>query len=141
MEGHGIPTELFQILKEDTIKVLYSICQQIWKISSDHRIGKKSVCIPVPKKDNAKECWNKWTFLLIPHTSKVMFKILQAKLQQYVNCELIEVKAGFQQHKWTRIQIANIHWIMEKAREFQTNIFFCFICFWLWVSQQNVENS
>ena len=82
-----------------------------------------------PKERQCQRMPNYHTITLISHASKVMLKILQGKLQQYVNCELIEVKAGFQQHKWTRIQIANIRWIMEKAREFQTNIFFCFICF------------
>ena len=87
----------------------------------------KSVFIPIPKKGNAKECSNYHTVALISHASKVMLKILQAKLQQYVNCELPDVQAGFRKSRGTRDQIANIHWIMEKAREFQKNIYFCFI--------------
>ena len=86
-----------------------------------------SVCIPIPKKGNAKECSNACTIALISHTSKVMLKILQARLQQYMNCELPDVQAGFRKGRGTRNQIASIHWIMEKAREFQKNIYFCFI--------------
>ena len=116
--GDGIPVELFQVLKDDAVKVLQSICQQIWKLSSDHRTG-KDVFIPIPKKGNPKECSNYWTIALISHTSKVMLKILQARLQQYMNCELPDVQAGFRKGRETRDQIANIHWIIEKAREFQ----------------------
>ena len=88
---------------------------------------KTSVFIPIPKKGNAKECSNYHTIALISHSSKVMLKILQARLQQYVNCEIPDVQAGFRKGRGTRGQIANIHWIMEKAREFQKNIYFCFI--------------
>ena len=88
---------------------------------------KRSVFIPIPKKDNAKECSNYCTIALISHTSKVMLKILQARLQQYVNCELPDVQAGFRKGRGSRDHIANIQWIMEKAREFQKNIYFCFI--------------
>ena len=88
---------------------------------------KRSVSIPIPKKGNAKECSNYHTIALISHASKVMLKILQARLQQYVNCELPDVQAGFRKGRGTRDQIANICWIMEKAREFQKNIYFCFI--------------
>ena len=87
----------------------------------------KSVFIPVPKKGNAKECSNYRTMALISHARKVMLKILQARLQQYVNCELPDVQAGFRKGRGTRDQIANIRWIMGKAREFQKNIYFCFI--------------
>ena len=86
-----------------------------------------SVIIPIPKKGNAKECSNYRTIALISHPSKVMLKILQARLQQYMNCELPDVQAGFRKGRGTRDQTANIHWIMEKAREFQKNIYFCFI--------------
>ena len=96
------------------------------KLSSGHRTG-KSVFIPIPKKGNAKECSNHHTIALISHNSKVMLKISQARLQQYVNRELPDVQAGFRKGRGTRDQIANIHWIMEKAREFQKNIYFCFI--------------
>ena len=96
------------------------------KLSSDHRTGKRSVFIPIPKKSNAKECSNYHTIALISHTSKVMLKIVQARLQKYVNQELPDVQAGFRKCSGTREQIANIHWIIEKAREFQKNIF-CFI--------------
>ena len=125
--GDGIPIELLQILIDDAVKVLHSICQQIWKIQQWPQDWKKSVFIPVPKKGNAKECSNYLTIALISHTSKVMLKILQARLQQYMNCELPAVQAGFRKGRGTRDQIANIHWITEKAREFQTSIYFCFI--------------
>ena len=116
--GDGIPVELFQILKDDAVKVLHSICQQIWKTQQWPRDWKRSVFIPIPKKGNAKECSNYHTIALIWHASKVMLKILQARLQQYMNCELPDVQAGFRKGRGTRDQIANIPWIMEKAREF-----------------------
>ena len=125
--GDGIPVELFQILKDDAVKVLHSICQQIWKTQQLPQDWKRSVFIPIPKKGNAKECSNYRTIELISHASKVMLKILQARLQLYVNCELPDVQAGFRKGRGTRDQIANIHWIIEKAREFQKNIYFCFI--------------
>ena len=109
------------------MKVLYSICQQIWKNQQWPQDWKGSVFIPIPKKDNAKEFSNCCTIVLSSHTSKVMLKILQARLQQYVNRELPHVQAGFRKGRGTRDQIANIHWIIEKAREFQKNIYFCFI--------------
>ena len=116
--GDGIPVELFQILKADDVKVLHSICQQIWKTQQWPQDWKRSVFIPIPKKDNAKECSNYHTIALISHASKVMLKILQARLQQFVNCELSDVPAGFRKGGGTRDQIANICWIIEKAREF-----------------------
>ena len=125
--GDGIPVELFQILKDDAVKVLHSICQQIWKTQQWPQDWKRSVFIPIPKKDNAKECSNYCTIVLISHTSKVMLKILQARLQQYVNRELPDVQAGCRKGRGTRDQIANIRWNIEKAREFQKNIYFCFI--------------
>ena len=109
------------------MKVLYSVCQQIWKTQQWPQNWKRSVFIPVPKKGNAEECSNYCTIALISHTSKVMLKILQARLQQYVNRELPDVQAGFRKGRRTRDQIANIRWIIEKAREFQKNIYFCFI--------------
>ena len=124
--GDGIPVELFQILKDD-VKVLHSICQKIWEMRQWPQDRKRSVFIPIPKKGNAKECSNYCAISLISHTSKVMLKILQARLQQYVNHELPDVQAGFKKDRGTRDQIANIHWIIEKAREFQKNIYFCFI--------------
>ena len=114
--GDGIPVELLQILKDDAVKVLYSICQQISKIQQWPQDWKRSVFITIPKKGNAKECSNYHTIALISHASKVMFKILQARLQQYVNRELPDVQAGFRKGRGTRDQIANICWIMEKAR-------------------------
>ena len=111
--------ELFQILKDDAVKVLLSICQQIWKTQQWLQDWKRSVFIPIPKKGNAKECSNYHTIALISHVSKVMLKILQARIQQYVNRELPDVQAGFRKGKGTRDQIANICWIIEKAREFQ----------------------
>ena len=125
--GDGIPVELFQILKDDAVKVLHSICQQIWKIQQWSQDYKRSAFIPVPKKGNAKECSNYFTIARLSHASKVMLKILQARLQQYWNCELPDVQAGFRKGKGTRDQIANICWIFEKAREFQKNNYFCFI--------------
>ena len=107
--------------------MLYSICQQIWKTQQWPQSWKRSVFIPIPKKGNAKECSNYRTIALISHVSKVMVKILQTRLQQYVNWELLDVQAGFRKGRGTKDQIANIHWIIEKAREFQKNIFFCFI--------------
>ena len=121
--GDGIPVELFQILKEYAVKVLHSICQQIWKTQQWPQDWKRSVFIPIPKKGNAKECSNYHTIALISHTGKVTLKILQARLQQYVN----HVQAGFTKGRGTRDQIANIRWTIEKAREFQKNIYFCFI--------------
>ena len=112
--GDGIPVELFQILKDDAVKVLHSICQQIWKIQQWPQDWKRSVFIPVPKKGNAKECSDYHTIVLISHASKVMLKILQARLQQYVNCELSDVQASFRKGKGTRDQIANICWIIKK---------------------------
>ena len=117
--GDGIPVEPFQILKDDAVKVPHSICQQIWKTQQWPQDWKRSVFIPIPKKGNAKECSNYRTIALISHASKVMLKILQARLQQYVNHELPDVQAGFRKGRGTRDQIANIGWIMEKAREFQ----------------------
>ena len=105
--GDGIPVELFQILKDDAVKVLYSICQQIWKTQQWPQDRKRSVFIPIPKKDTAKECSNYCTIALISHASKVMLKILQARLQQYMNCELLDVQAGFKKGRGTRGQIAN----------------------------------
>ena len=113
--GDGIPFELFQILEDDAVKVLHSICQQIWKIQWPHD-WKRSVFIPIPKKGNAKECSNYHTIALISHASKVMLRILQARLQQYVNSELSDVQAGFRKGRGTRDQIANIRWIIEKTR-------------------------
>ena len=125
--GDGIPVELFQILKDDAVKVLHSICQHIWKAQQWPQDWKRSVFIPILKKDNAKKCSNYHTIAVISHVSKVMLKILQARLQQYVNRELLDVQAGFRKGRGTRDQIANIHWIIKKAREFQENIYFCFI--------------
>ena len=124
--GDGIPVELFQILEDDAVKVLHSICQQIWKTQQWPQYWERSVFIPIPKKGNAKECSNYCTIAFISQASKVMLKILQARLQQYVNREIPDVQAGFRKRRGTRDQIANIRWIIEKAREFQKN-YFCFI--------------
>ena len=117
--GDGIPIELFQILKDDAVKVLPSICQQIWKTLQWPQDWKRSVFIPIPKTGNAKECSNYCTIAFISHASKVMLKILQARLQQYVNHELPEVQAGFRKGRGTRDQVSNICWIINKAKEFQ----------------------
>ena len=119
MSYTSIPDELFQILKDDVVKVLHSICQQIWKTQHWPQDWKRSVFILIPKKGNAKECSNYHTIALISHTSKVMLKIPQARLQPYVNCELPDVQASFRKGRGTRDQTANICWIIEKAREFQ----------------------
>ena len=122
----GIPAEIFQVLKDDAVKVLHSICQQIWKTQQWPQDWERSVFIPIPKKGNAKECSKYCTIVLISHASKVILKILQVRLQQYVNHELSHVQAGFRKGRGTRDQIANICWIIEKAREFQKNIYLCF---------------
>ena len=114
--GDGIPAELFQILKDDAVKVLHSISQQIWKTQQWPQDWKRSVFILIPKKGNAKECSNYHRIALISHASKVMLKILQARLQQYINCKIPDVQAGFRKGRGTRDQIANIHWITEQAR-------------------------
>ena len=125
--GDGIPVELFQTLKDDAVKVSHSVCQQIWKTQQWPQDWKRSVFIPVSNRGNAKECSNYHTIALITHASKVMLKILQDRLQQYVNRELPDIQAGFRKGRGTRDHIANICWIMEKAREVQKNIYFCFI--------------
>ena len=125
--GDVIPVELFQILKDDAVKVLHSICQQIWKTQQWPQEWKRSVFIPIPKKGTAKECSDYCTIAVISHATKVTLKIPQARLQQYVNHELPDVQAGFRKSRGTRDQIANIHWIIEKAREFQKNTYFCLI--------------
>ena len=117
--GDGIPVELFQILEDDAVNVLHSICQQIWKTQQCPQDWKRSVFIPIPKKGNPKECSDYCTIALMSHTSKVKLKILQARLQQYVNHELPDIQAGFRKGRGTRDQITNICWITEKAREFQ----------------------
>ena len=117
----GIPVELFQILKHDAVKVLHSVCQQIWKIQQWPQDWKRSVFIPVPKKGNAKECSNYRTIALISHASKVMLKILQARLQQYMNQGFPDVQVGFRQGGEIRDQLANILWVIEKARELKKN--------------------
>ena len=116
----------FQILKDDAVKVLHSICQQIWKTQQWPQDWKRSVFIPIPKKGNAKECSNYRTIVLITHTSKEMLKIPKDRLQQYMNHELPDVQAGFRKAEETD-QIDNICWLIKKARECQQNIYFCFI--------------
>ena len=116
--GDEIPAEIFQILKDDAVKVLYSVCQQIWKTQQWPQDWKMSVFIPIPKKGNTKQCLNYHTIILISHASKVMLKILQARLQLYKNRELPDVQGGFRKGRGTKYQIAN-SWIIEKTREFQ----------------------
>ena len=125
--GDGTAVELFQTLKDDAVKVLHSICQEIWKTQQWPQDWKRSVFIPIPKKGNAKECSNYHTTALISHASKVMLKILQVRLQQYINRELPDIQAGFRKGRRTRDQIANIRWVIKKAGKFQKNIYFCFI--------------
>ena len=117
--GGGIQAELFQILKDDAVKELYSICQQIYKTQQCPQDRNRSVFILIQKKSNAKDCSNYHIIMFISHTSKVMFKIFQARLQKYASWELLDVQAGFRKGRGAREQIANIHWIIEKAREFR----------------------
>jgi len=125
--GDGIPVELFQILKDDAVKVLHSICPQPLKTQQWPQDWKRSVFIPIPKKGNAKECSNYHTVALISHASKVMLKILQARLSQHRNHEIPDVQAGFRKGRGTRDQISNICWIIKEARAFHKNTYFCFI--------------
>ena len=125
--GDEIPADLFQVLKDDAVKVLHSICQQIWKTQQGSQDWKRSVFIPIPKKGNAKEGSSHCTIALISHVSKVMLKILQPRLQQYVNCKLPDVQAGFRKGRGTRDPIVNICWIITKAGKFQKYIYFCFL--------------
>ena len=118
-----IPFELFQILRYDAVKVLHSICQQFWKTQQRSQNWKRSVLIPIPKKDNEKECSNYRTIALITHTSKVMLKSLQVRLQQYMNREFPDVSSWFRRSKRTRDQTANICWIIEKARVPEKHLF------------------
>ena len=117
-----IPAQLFKSLKEDAIKVLHSLCQQIWKTQQWPQVWKRSILMLIPKKGSIKECANHWTVVLISCASKVMLKILCARLQHYVNQELPLVQTGFRKGRGTRDQIANIRWIIEKAKEFQKNV-------------------
>ena len=117
--GDGIPAELFQILKDDAVKVLHSICQKIGKTQQWLQDWKRSVFITIPKKGNAKESSNYHTTELISNASKVMLKILQTRIQQYMNHELPDVQAGFRKGRGTRDQIVNVCWITQKAKEFQ----------------------
>ena len=123
----GIPAELFQILKDDPIKMLHSMCQQIWKTQQWPQDWKMSVFIPIAKKGNAKGCSNYCTIVLISHASKVMLKILQARLQQYMNQELPDGQTGFTKGRGIRDQVVSTYWIIEKAKEFQKTIYFFFI--------------
>ena len=121
--GDGMPVELFQILKDDAVKVLHSICQQIWKTKQWPQDWTRSVFIPIPNKGNAKGCSNYHTVEFILHARKVILKTLQARFQQYINHERPDVQGRFRKDRGTRDQIANIHWIIKKVREFQKNIF------------------
>ena len=140
--GDGIPVELFQILKDGAVKVLHSIYQQIWKSQQGPQDWERSVFIPIPKKGNAKECSNYCTTALISHTSKVIRKILQARLQQSMNGELTDVQTGLRKGRGTRDQIANIHWVIKKARVTGKNLLYWWCqSLWLCGSQQTVDNS
>ena len=140
--GDGIPAELFPILKDDAVKVLHSVCQHIWKIQQCPQYWKSSIFIPIPKKGNAKNCWHCHTIVLISHASKVMLKILQARLQPYMNWELPDVQAEFSKARGTRDQIANICWIIEKNKSIPEKHLLHWLCQRLWLcrSQQSVEN-
>ena len=135
---------IISLSEDDAVKVLQSICQQIWKTQQWPQDWKRSVFIPIPKKGNAKECSNYHTIMLISHASKLMLKILQARLQQYVKGELPDTQAGFRKGRGTREQIANICWIIQRARELQKNIYFCFIDYaktFDYSDQNKLENS
>ena len=137
--GDGIPVELFQIPEDDAVKVLHSICQQIWKIQQWPQDWKRSVFIPIPKDANPKECSNYCTVSLISHTRKVMLKILQARSQQYMNWELPNIQAWFRKGRGTRDQGTNILWITEKARlilEKKHLFLLHWLCqsLWLWIT-------
>ena len=139
--GDGIPVELFQILKDDAVKVPHSTGQQIWKTQPWPQDWKRSIFIPIPKKGNAKECSNYCTIALISHASKVMLKILQARLQQDMNHELPDVQAGFRKGRGTRDQVANIRCIIKKTRVPEKHLFLLYwLCQSLWMcgSQQTV---
>ena len=139
---YGIPLELFQILKDDAVIALHSVCLQIWKTQQWPQDWKRSVFIPIPKKGNAKECSNYHTIAVISHASKVMLKILQVRLQQFVNPELSDVQAGFRNSRGTKDQIANIHWIIEKMRVPEKRLFLLFwLCQSLCVDHNKLENS
>ena len=132
--GDGIPVDLFQILKDDAVKLLNSICQQIWKTQQWPQDWKRAVFIPIPKKGNAKECSDYRTIAFISHASKLMVRIPQARLQQYVNCELPDIQAGFRKGRAARHQIANICWIIEKARVPEKHLFLLYwLCWRLWL--------
>ena len=134
--GDGIPVELFQILKDDAVKVLHSVCQQIWKTQQWPQDWKRPVFIPIPKKGSAKECSYYCTMALISQANKVMPKILQARLQQYVNREFPDVQAGFRKGRGARDQIANICWIIEKARVPEKHLFLlsCYAKAFVWIT-------
>ena len=125
--GDWIPAELFKVLKDDSVQVLHSVCQQIWKTQQWPQDWKRSIFISIPKKGNSKEWKNYHIIALISHTSKVTLKFFQARIQQYMNREFPDVQAGFRKVRGTRDQVANIRWIIKKAREFQRNIHFCFL--------------
>ena len=128
--GDGIPVELFQIPENDAVKELHSICQKIWETQQWPQDWKRSVFTSIPKKGNAPKFSNYHTIALISHSSKVMLKIVQARLQQYVNHELPDVQAGFRKGRGTKDQIANIRWIIEKARVPEKHLFLLY-----WLSQ------
>ena len=142
--GDGIPAAPFQILKDDAVEVLHSLCQHIWKTQQWPQDWKRISFHSNPQKRQSKECSGYCTIALISQDSKVMLKLLQARLQQYVHCELPDIQAGFRKGRETRDQVANTCWIMEKAREFQKNIYFCFIDYtkaFDCVDQNKLENS
>ena len=137
--GDGIPAELFQIIKHDAVKVLHSVCQQIWKTQQGAQIWKWSVSISIPKKPSVKECFNYFTTELILHATKVIFKILQARLEQYMNQELPDIQDGFRKGRGTRDQIASICWVIQKAGQFRktsTLLHWLHKSLWLCGSQQ-----
>ena len=142
--GYEIPVELFQILKDDTVKMLHSACQQMWKTQQYPQDWRRSVFILIPKKGNAKECLNNCTTALISPASKVMLKMLQTKLQQYMNREIPDVPAGFRKGRGSRDQIANIHWIIEKqesSRKYLCLLYWLCQSLWLGGSQKTMDNS
>ena len=141
--GDGIPVELFQILKDDAVKVMHSICQQIWKTQQWPQDWKRPVFIPIPKKGNAKECSNYRTIALISHASKVMLKILQARLQQYVNHEIPDVQVGFKKAEEPEIKLPTSVGSSKKQESSRKHLFLLYwLCqsLWLWGLPQTLEN-
>ena len=139
--GDGIPVDLFQILKDDAVKVLHSVCQQIWKTQQWPQDQERSVFIPIPKKGNAKECSNYHTIALISHTSKIMLKILRARLQQYMNFQMFKLDLERQRNQRSNCQHVLDHWKSRVPKKHLLLLYWLHQSLWLGGSQQTTENS